>query len=79
MKQNNAPAGGRPVGDTFTYRGRTYVVVWGEGCELCDLVRYCGPSARVSGNCSSRSDGRRVIFVKVDDKRKEENDEKRRI
>lgn len=56
----------RKVGEVFTYNGKTYQVVKGDGCVGCSFAnKKC--SQRILGNCarSSRLDRINVIFKEI--------------
>lgn len=55
----------RKVGEIFTYNGKTYRVVKGNGCVGCSFANKCSP--HILGNCagSSRLDRINVVFKEI--------------
>lgn len=56
----------RPIGERFEIDGQEYEVVEMSGCVECDFDRCCTDDQK--GECSAltRTDGRSVIFVRVE-------------
>lgn len=58
----------RKVGEIFTYADKTYKVVQGTKCRICDVNGSCIIKASVLGPCTSdnRSDKTHVVFKEIE-------------
>ncbi len=58
----------RKIGEIFTYADKTYKVVQGTKCRICDVNESCIIKASVLGPCTSdnRSDKTHVVFKEIE-------------
>ena len=58
----------RKIGEIFTYADKTYKVVQGTKCRICDVNKSCIIKASVLGPCTSdnRSDKTHVVFKEIE-------------